>query len=164
MRKNLIFILVPVLFMACQGPSKNSKERVPREVPSYSIEQFMDNESVFGGSFSQDKSKVLISSNKTGIFNIYTVDVASGTSEEVTASDSSSIFSISFFPSDDRVLFRMDGNGDEIYHIYVREQDGSSTDLTPFEGARAIFYGWAHDRSGFYFGSNKRSWMGIPQP
>ena len=157
MRKNLIFILVPVLFMACQGPSKSSKERVPREVPSYSIEQFMDNESVFGGSFSQDKSKVLISSNKTGIFNIYTVDVASGTTEEVTASDSSSIFSISFFPNDDRVLFRMDGNGDEIYHIYVREEDGTSKDLTPFEGARAIFYGWAHDRSGFYFGSNKRN-------
>ena len=103
----------------------------------------MDNESVFGGSFSPDKSKLLVSSNRSGIYNMYTVASSGGDFIPVTASDSSSVFSISYFPEDERMLFRMDNNGDEIYHIFLRDEEGTQKDLTPFEGARTVFYGWA---------------------
>src|SRR5690606_20846213 len=69
---------------------------------------------------------------------------------------SSSVFSISYFPEDGRMLFRMDNNGDELYHIYLREIDGSHRDLTPDSGARSLFYGWAEDNASFYYASNKR--------
>ncbi|MGB5228731.1 MAG: alpha/beta fold hydrolase [Eudoraea sp.] len=67
-----------------------------------------------------------------------------------------SVFSISYFPEDERMLFRMDNNGDEIYHIFLRDEEGTQKDLTPFEGARTVFYGWARDDKSFYFTSNKR--------
>ncbi len=124
---------------------------------SYTIQQMMDNENVGGGSFSPDKSKLLVSSNRSGIYNMYTVPASGGEFTPVTASDSSSVFAISYFPEDDRKLFRMDDNGNEIYHIYLMEEDGGHRDLTPWEGARSLFYRWSDDRSAFYFGSNKRN-------
>ena len=50
----------------------------------------------------------------------------------------------------------MDNNGDEIYHIFVRDTDGSHKDLTPEKGARSVFYQWSKDKSAFFYGSNKR--------
>jgi Tol biopolymer transport system component len=116
----------------------------------------MDNEAIGGGDFSPDNSKLLVSSNRSGIYNMYTVPVSGGEFVPVTASDSSSVFSISYFPEDERMLFRMDNNGDEIFHIYLRDMEGNHQDLTPFEGARASFYGWAEDDKSFFFTSNKR--------
>ena len=87
---------------------------------------------------------------------MYTVPITGGQMEPLTQSDSTSIFAISYFPNDERVLFRMDGNGDEIYHIYMRDVDGTQTDLTPYEGVRANFYGWTKDKESFLFASNKR--------
>eukprot|EP01093_Parvamoeba_rugata_P010684 TRINITY_DN2882_c0_g2_i3.p1 TRINITY_DN2882_c0_g2~~TRINITY_DN2882_c0_g2_i3.p1 ORF type:complete len:477 (-),score=108.74 TRINITY_DN2882_c0_g2_i3:1564-2802(-) len=88
---------------------------------------------------------------------MYTVPTSGGELTPVTKSDSASVFAISYFPKDDRMLFRMDGNGDEIFHIYVRDLDGTQTDLTPAEGARASFYGWAEDDMSFYYTSNERN-------
>ncbi len=87
---------------------------------------------------------------------MYTIAAQGGEMKPVTASDSSSVFGISYFPEDERMLFRMDGNGDEIYHIYLRDLDGSHRDLTPYEGKRANFYGWTKNKSSFLFSSNKR--------
>lgn len=156
MNKSLI-LSVLVVFMSCKNDKGTEKtEKVTLNLKQYTIEQFMDNEAVRGGSFSPDKSKLLVSSNKSGIYNMYTVPVTGGTFTPITQSDSSSVFSISYFPNDERMLYRADGNGDEIYHIYLRDTIGTITDLTPDEGARASFYGWAHDGKSFAYGSNKR--------
>lgn len=152
--KLLYFFVVLAVLSACASQQKEKPET--EEVKKYTIEQFMDNESVFGGSFSADKSNVLVTSNRSGIFNMYTVPTDSGAFNPVSQSDSSSIYAISYFPEDDRILFRMDNNGDEIFHIYMLDQDGQVTELTPDEGARAVFYGWAHDGKSFFYGYNKR--------
>lgn len=136
--------------------SPKQDEPQKTEVEKYTIEQFMDNEQVFGGSFSSDKSKVLVTSNKSGIYNMYTIPVDSGAYNAISSSDSSSVFGISYFPQDDRILFRMDDNGNEIFHIFMLDENGNTTELTPEEGARAVFYGWAHDGNSFYYGYNKR--------
>ncbi|NER14124.1 alpha/beta fold hydrolase [Leptobacterium flavescens] len=155
--KKIIFLFAALSFIACKKDSENSdKKSIAENLKSYSIEQMMDNESVFGGSFSPDKSKVLVTSNRSGIFNMYTVDTNSGDYRPITASDSSSVFAISYFPEDERILFRMDNNGDEVFHIYMQDTDGTSKELTPGEGARSVFYGWAHDGKSFFYGSNKR--------
>ena len=151
--KRSLLLLGIVLIWSCQEKKEPS---IAETLKSYTIEQMMDNESVGGGSFSPDKSKLLVSSNRSGIYNMYTVPASGGEMLPVTESDSSSVFAISYFPEDERMLFRMDNNGDEIYHIYLRDEDGNHQDLTPFEGARALFYGWAKDRQHFYFASNAR--------
>ena len=154
MKPIYLFLLIFVTF-ACSTPQKE-QEQEANEVEQYTIEQFMDNETVFGGSFSQDKSKVLVTSNRSGIFNMYTVPADSGAFNALSESDSSSIYAISYFPKDDRILFRMDDNGNEIYHIFMRDEEGTIMELTPDVGSRAVFYGWAHDGESFYFGYNKR--------
>lgn len=153
--KNLFWMLSAALILTgCQREAK--QQEVAKTVPSYTIEQMMDNENVGGGSFSSDKSELLVSSNRSGIYNMYTVPTKGGDFRPVTESDSSSVFAISFFPEDNRKLFRMDDNGNEVYHIYLMEEDGSIRDLTPWEGARSLFYRWADDKKSFYFGSNER--------
>ena len=117
----------------------------------------MDNESVGGSSFSHDESKLLIGSNKSGIFNAYTIDLSNGERTPLTTSEDKTIRPLSFFPEDDRFLYISDNNGDEIDHIFLQDIDGTTTDLTPAEGAKAGFAGWADDRQSFFYISNERN-------
>ncbi|MBI4428265.1 MAG: S9 family peptidase [Ignavibacteriales bacterium] len=128
-----------------------------RDVRQYTIEQFMNTEAIGGASFSHDEKLILYSSKKTGIFNAYTVSVEGGPAAQLTDSKTNSIFAVSFFPKDDRILYRSDQGGNEIHHIYLRNEDGSTKDLTPGEKARSLFYGWSHDEKSFFYGSNKRN-------
>lgn len=155
MKKTFGIALTIALFWGCKE-KKETEPNIADTLKTYTIEQMMDNESVFGGSFSTDKSKLLVSSNRSGIYNMYTIPVSGGEMLPVTASDSASVFAISYFPKDDRMLFRMDNNGDEIFHIFLRDVSGEQKDITPFEGARTSFYGWAKDDKSFYFTSNQR--------
>lgn len=150
-------ILAVALIMSIWACKEEKKEpSIADTMKTYTISQMMDNESIAGGSFSPDNSKLLVSSNRSGIYNMYTIPTSGGDMMPVTQSDSSSVFAISYFPSDERMLFRMDNNGDEIYHIFVRNTDGSHKDLTPDKGARSVFYQWSKDKSAFFYGSNKR--------
>lgn len=153
--KHLIFAITLLLCISCKDQKEEKKEDTAIKVEQYTIEQFMDNEAVTGGSFSFDNSKLLISSNQSGIFNVYTVPITGGNYTPITASDSTSYFAESFFPHDDRMLLSADGNGDEIDHIYLRDTTGTIKDLTPEKGAKSQFYGWADDGKSFYYGSNK---------
>ncbi|MGB7395642.1 MAG: S9 family peptidase, partial [Pricia sp.] len=153
--KKLTTLLAIALVWAC-AEEKKSEPSIAETMKTYTIEQMMDNEDIGGGSFSLDNSKLLVSSNRSGIYNMYTVDASGGELMPMTESDSSSVFGISYFPEDERILFRMDGNGDEIYHIYLRDTTGSSKDLTPNEGARAGFQRWTDDEKSFLYTSNQR--------
>ncbi len=154
--KKYIGVCMIALALGCKEKEAPAAPSIAETMKTYTIDQMMNNEAIGGGSFSPDKSKLLISSNRSGIYNMYTVAATGGEMIPITASDSSSVFGISYFPRDERMLFRMDGNGDEIYHIYLRDLDGSHKDLTPYEGKRASFYGWTKDKNSFLFSSNKR--------
>jgi len=151
MKQFSLVTAVLLLFFSC-GKKETKTER---EIGQYTIAQFMDNETVFGSGFSPDNSKVLVTSNRSGIFNMYTLPASGGEMTPLTASDSSSVYSISYFPNDERILFRMDGNGDEIYKLFLMD-DGEITRLTPAQNVRALFYGWSKDGNKFYYGSNER--------
>jgi len=145
-----------LVFLSACKEDKAEGELAQREVQLYTIEQFMDNEAVGGGSFSMDNSTLLVSSNRTGIYNVYTVSTKGGEMTPITQSDTTSYFANSYFPEDNRMLLSADGNGDEIDHLYVRELDGSIKDITPDEGVKSDFYGWSKDDKYLYYGSNKR--------
>jgi dipeptidyl aminopeptidase/acylaminoacyl peptidase len=152
MKTTIQFSLLIILLIAACKPH----ERTSREVKDYTVRQFMSNNDMFGGEFSADESKVLITSNKSGVYNAYMLPVTGGDLIPLTRSDSTSIFAISFFPKDDRVLFQSDNNGNEIYHIYLLKTDSTITDLTPWANSRSTFYEWNFDEESFIYGSNKR--------
>jgi len=128
----------------------------PEGVEEYTIEQFMNTLSVSGGSFSHDESRLLVTTDRTGIRNAWTIPVTGGEMEQLTYSGDNSVFALSYFPGDDRFLCLADRGGNEVYHIFLYDLYGNATDLTPDEDARAVFYGWTRDLSSFVFGSNRR--------
>ncbi|TSE11202.1 S9 family peptidase [Aquimarina algiphila] len=156
MKKLILLSIGALLLYSCKQEKKEEIAQQPIKIDQYSIEQFMNNENAFTNGFSNDKSKVLMTSNRSGIYNMYTVSAKGGEFIPVTKSDSASIFGISYFPEDDRILFRMDGNGDEIFKIFVKDSSGIKR-LTPEKNVRALFRGWSKDGKSFFYGSNERN-------
>ena len=98
--KKIIPLVAIALILGCKEEPKETAPNIADTMKTYTIEQMMDNEAIGGGSFSPDKSKMLISSNRSGIYNMYTVSTAGGEMMPITESDSSSVFGISYFPND----------------------------------------------------------------
>src|SRR5207247_1448541 len=104
-----------------------------------SIEQFLSTTGLRGASFSHDESRILFSSNASGIWNAYTMPTVGGEPVPVTRSTTDNNYAVSYFPADDRILYTRDRGGDENNHLYVRELDGNERDLTPGEKLKAQF-------------------------
>jgi len=138
---------LPVL--AAPAPAAH---RAPR---SYTIEQFMSTTAVTGASFSADESRILFSSNATGVYNVYSVPVAGGPPTPMTSSKDTTT-AVSYFRGDDRILFTRDQGGNELNHLYVREKDGTERDLTPGARLKAAFQGWTPAGDAFYVATNER--------
>ena len=142
---NYLFFAIIFLFISCSNSHKE-----------YTIQEFMDITSYGGSSFSYDEKKILIRSNQSGVFNAYEVNLETQNLKQLTFSDSNSISPISYFPNDNRFLFRSDQGGNEIWHIYVNNVDGKAIDLTPGKKSRSMFLSWANDKKSFFYTSNKR--------
>jgi len=127
-----------------------------RAVKQYTIEQFLTTTAIGGSSFSPDEKSILFSSNKSGIYNVYSVPVAGGEPAQLTRSTTESTFSIGYFPNDSRILYTHDQGGNENNHIYVLGADGKEKDLTPGDKLKAQFLGWTHDGKAFYMSTNER--------
>lgn len=125
------------------------KESKATEVKRYTIQQFYGSESITGNSISYDGRKVLFSGDKTGIYNAYCVSVEDGVRTQLTHSEDNAVLVTSYFPDDDRFLFLSDKGGNEILHIYVKNENGEEIDLTPGEQERAEFYSWSQDEKLF---------------
>jgi hypothetical protein len=63
--------------------------RVPKQ---YSIEQFMATTKVGGASFSHDEKEILFHSNKSGIFNVYSIPIGGGEAKQLTSSTKESTY------------------------------------------------------------------------
>jgi len=135
-------------------------ETEPVSVTEYPAALFHETTSYNLGSssgfvFAPGGDAILASTDVTGIFNAVTLNTE-GNVTPLTASDDRAIYAQSFFPADDRVLVTSDSGGNEIFHVYVREADGTLTDLTPGEETRASFAGWRDDGEVFYVATNER--------
>ena len=76
--------------------SENEQVNMPTK---YSIAQFYKNVNVSGGSFNKDATKLLASSNRTGIYNAISIPVNGGQPQQLTNSDGDAIFASSAFHS-----------------------------------------------------------------
>jgi dipeptidyl aminopeptidase/acylaminoacyl peptidase len=127
-----------------------------KEVKQYTIEQFFNTTSIIGGAFSEDESRLLVSNNESGIYNVYEIDIQSGSMRQVTHSTQESFFAEDYVPGTGEIIYSADKGGNEINHIYLLDDDGTGRDLTPGEKEVANFAGWSKDNQSMYYVSNKR--------
>ena len=109
-----------------------------------------------GYAFSSADGDILIHSDETGVFNAYALDPETGAREPLTTSQTDAHYALSWFPDGVRLLVTADQGGNELNHVYVREEDGSLTDLTPGENVKAQFVGWSPDGTDLWIATNER--------
>ena len=73
-----------------------------RRYRKYTIDEFLGTTNYTGASFSPDNSKILVSSDASGIYNAYTIPTGVEP-EQLTHSTDNSIFVIGYFPRDERL-------------------------------------------------------------
>ena len=159
MKYPLVFIAAFAIVGCSETAVEPEEVTVPLSPPTYSAAAFYNSVSVgIAGdhAWSADDSKLLIQSDVTGIFNAYALDVETSELTPLTQSTDQTMRVSSWFPDDGRALVVADQGGDELTHVYVRELDGTLTDLTPGEGHLAMFAGFLDDGSGFSVLSNER--------
>ncbi len=146
-----------------EANTKNASISVPEATTAppaarkpYSIQTLMSNLRLSGAAISPDGERVLFSSNLTGVQNLYEISINGGEPKALTQSSKESNYAIGYFPNDNRILYSADQGGNELAHVYVRELDGSSKDLTPGDKHRASFFGFADDDQSFFVISNER--------
>ena len=127
------------------------------QTPRYTPEQFYQTTAISGASITFDETRVLFSSDASGVFNVYSVPGAGGTPTQLTFSRTNAYMVVGAFPTNDRFLFTADQGGNELNHLFVREPSGSVIDLTPGEGKlKAQFLGWSSDDASFWALTNER--------
>lgn len=158
---------IAALLTACEGATRPAVDTAVKtaaktfEVPAHSAATFFKTTSFRMPApgryaFSAGSGDLLISSDETGVYNAYRLAMASGERVPLTHSTSSPIYSLSWFPADDRFLYSQDGGGDELNHIYVQLESGEAVDLTPGVKLKAGLIGWQQDGKAFYLFSNER--------
>jgi dipeptidyl aminopeptidase/acylaminoacyl peptidase len=147
------------LMVACSSPDRPAPASAVDSVftpTQYSVADFYGNTEYTGASFSPDGSRILVSSNRSGVYNAYAIPTAGGDAQPLTSSTGNSIFAVSYFPDDERILYTSDQGGNELDHLYVRTPDGKTRDLTPGARLKAFFGGWSGDDRSFFVWTNGR--------
>jgi dipeptidyl aminopeptidase/acylaminoacyl peptidase len=159
--RSLLPLLLIVSLAACDPGDSDEG------VPQYSAEVFHETVTygLAGGThvFSPDGDKLLLTSDRSGVFNAYALDIQDGSFEALSESASNAIFPVSWFPGDERVLLTGDVGGNEQNSVFVRDPDGTVHDLLPpgeYEVAGQQsglrFEAWQDDGEAFFLTSTER--------
>ncbi len=151
--KYSIYIILFIGVLSCSQPTNESN--IPADFTTYELSQFYENEKILGGDFSTDDKNLLITSKKTGIYNVFGIAVDGSGITQLTTSEVESYFAVGYFPNDSRILYSSDQGGNENNHLFVFGE-GRTKDITPQEGSKNHFFGWSRDDKSLYIRSNGR--------
>ena len=148
-------IFLVALCVSCKEQAKEPEARMPKQ---YTIEQLMNNQSVFAAGFNADETRILIDNNTSGIFNLYELGIADTLAAPLTASKKESFFAVDYLPGSSKFIYSSDQGGDENAHLYLRDKgDTIAKDLTPWPKSANSFAGWSADKQNMYVASNQRN-------
>lgn len=149
----LIFTLLLIAVVSCTQ-SGGEQARMPKQ---YTSEQLRSNISIFYSDISQDETQLLVSSDQTGIYNVFLLNLADTTMRQLTHSTKESYFPASFVHGTSKYIVQFDEGGNENYHLHLTTVgDTTLKDLTPWPGSTNSVIGWNMDKKTIYFTSNKR--------
>lgn len=134
----------------------STPRRAPSVLKQHDAATFFNTTSYTGASFSPDGAKILMSSDETGVFNVYTMPAEGGKATPLTRSTDNACFAIAYFPNDERFLYTSDQGGNELNHLYVKTPNGEVKDLTPGERVKASFLDFSKDGKALFVSTNER--------
>jgi dipeptidyl aminopeptidase/acylaminoacyl peptidase len=148
------YFLAPMIcgvLISC-GPSQ--KARVTAQYTAEQIETNVTIEDVF---FNKDESHILMSSNASGIFNVYELGLSDTLKTPLTTSVKESFYGNGYLPGSTKFIYTANSGGNEMNHLFVsRQGDSEGKDITPWMGSRNTLFGWSTDKKQLYIKSNKR--------
>ena len=117
----LLLLLVPAQVYA-QEPT----------VPLYSVEDFFTFPDVMGYSLAPDGEGLIFLAPVDGVINVFSRDPGTDEVSQLTFEEEQHV--LSFFFKEDILLFMQDEFGDENFSIFRVNDDGTTTNLTPYPG------------------------------
>lgn len=94
------FLCALVCFVSAVGAAVASADSKPRTVPQYDARTFFETTSVFGSSFSADETKMLLTMDASGVFNVYSQPLAGGRPKMLTKSTTNATVEYVVFPDE----------------------------------------------------------------
>ena len=98
--KKIVFTALVFMISCVQKPEQN--------IVKYEIEDFFDNISVYGGYFSSSEERLIFSSNESGIYNVYEVNINDQAVTKLSNSEKESFFVRSYVPNSDSFIYSAD--------------------------------------------------------
>jgi hypothetical protein len=71
---------------------------MPRKIKKYDAKTFYETITFGGAAFSSDEKRILVTSDASGIFNLYSQPVEGGPPEQLTYSETDAVNGVDFFP------------------------------------------------------------------
>ena len=105
--------------------------------------------------FARDGSSLLVSSNTTGLFNVYSIPLAGDSPKQLTFSSKLHLRPIACFPRDERILMTRDPDSSEGTQLFVWYPGGDTVTLQN-QNARVAFLGFITGTNSFFCLSNQR--------
>jgi dipeptidyl aminopeptidase/acylaminoacyl peptidase len=145
---------ITLLFFTLSCRENEPQARMPKQ---YTVEQLMENQAIRGADFSADETKILVSNNKSGIFNVYELNTADTSMKQITGSAKESFFAVGYLPNSPDFIYSADNGGNENSHLFlVKSGAKSAQDLTNWANSSNRFFDWSADKKAMYVLSNKR--------
>ena len=127
-----LLFAVTALFFAM--PAVCAFAAVPPLLP---MEDFFRNPTNAAFSISPDGTKLAFARPWEHRMNVYVRDIATGNEKRITSATERDIAGF-FWKGSGKIVYAQDSGGDENFHIYVTDIDGTNAkDLTPFEKVKA---------------------------
>jgi dipeptidyl aminopeptidase/acylaminoacyl peptidase len=104
-----------------------------------------------GGAWSPDGKRVVLQTNLTGRFNLWTVSATGSWPQQLTRSDDPSTFPV-WSPDGHWIVYSADRDGNETYDLYAVPADGGeSINLTASDNASERYAQWSPDSRSLAF-------------
>ncbi len=148
----LLFSTLLLFGTACR--SDEQKARMPKQ---FAIEQLYDNLAINAADFSADETKILVSNNKSGIYNVYELNTVDTSQTPLTGSLKESFFAEAYLPNTSDFIYSADKGGDENSHLFlVKQGTQEAQDITNWVKSSNSLFGWSADKTAMYVSTNKR--------
>ena len=151
MKKGIIFSLLFGCWVVAYAQSEKS---LPAK---YTSAQLSKTIAINAAAFNAAETKILVSSNESGIVNVYEITVADKKSVALTNSKDDAMYAVDYLKGSNTFIYAADKGGNEDQHLFITTPGGKEIkDITPWPKSKNNFFGWSKDDKSIYITSNKR--------